>query len=64
MNCQSCVVDHSSDTVARCTECNAYYRLIDATINAVDVVGNCYCMYSFIVSQLQTHTAALYLCHS
>jgi len=46
LNCKSCVVDLSSDTTARCTECNDYHRLIDATVNSVAVAGNCYCVYS------------------
>jgi len=64
-NCKSCVVDRSTDTVARCTECNDYYRLIDATINAVAVDGNCYCTLRLRLSltsscsSVITHTLCL-----
>jgi len=51
------VVDLSSDTTARCTECNDYHRLIDATVNSVAVAGNCYRMCSFIVN-VHTCTSA------
>jgi len=43
------VVDLSTDTTARCTDCNDFHRLIDATVNSVAVAGNCYRMCSFIV---------------
>jgi len=48
-NCAGCVVDDNSDTTARCTECNDYHRLIDATVSSNAVAGNCYRMCSFIV---------------
>ena len=43
-NCQTCTVDNSA-TVATCTACNSYYRLISSTINSVTVTGNCYRVY-------------------
>jgi len=49
LNCQSCTVTSNSDTVATCTQCNSYHRLIDATIGSSDVAGNCYCTCSLIV---------------
>ena len=42
LNCDNCVVDANTDTVARCTQCKSNHRLIDATINSADVAGNCY----------------------
>jgi len=43
-NCKDCQTDNSA-TVATCTVCNDYYRLISATVNSVTVAGACYRMF-------------------
>jgi len=52
LNCKSCQVTDNSATVATCTACNDYHRLIAAAENGVTVAGKCYSMYacySFVV---------------
>ena len=48
-NCDTCQVTDNSATVATCTACNDYYKLIAATINSVSVAGNCYRSYILLL---------------